>query len=244
LVYLEDEQAAIWLSELRWDGAVRADEGDYLMVVDTNMGFNKANALVQESLEYVVDLSDPDQPNAALTVFHHHTLARSDGPCQHEPRYGETYEQLMARCYWDYLRVYVPAGVRLRDATPHAVPGTALLSGRPSPAEVKVGPLEQGRNVFATFFLLRPQEALETRFEYTLPDGALTRTEADITYRLVVQKQPGTHGVSLQVRLLLPDGAVLVDSSLEPEMVTSSALAYVLSLSTDQALHVTMRLHK
>jgi hypothetical protein len=242
LVYLEDEETQSWLSGVGWDGAVRAGGGDYLYVVDTNMGFNKANALVQESLEYVVDLSDPGQPRATLVVRHRHALARSDVACEHRPRYDETYEQMTERCYWDYLRVYVPPGARLTGATPHDVPGAALLSGRPSPAEVRVGPAEHGHDVFATFFLLRPSEALETRFEYELPQRVLRRTGREVEYSLLVQKQPGTQALPLAVRLTLPEGAVLVRAEPQPAEAASPGLVYGLSLLTDQAVRATVRL--
>jgi hypothetical protein len=242
LVLLEDEETSTWLSEVGWDGAMRAAEGDYLYVVDTNMGFNKVNALVQEHLDYAVDLSDPDHPRAVLRVRHQHMLDRLDAVCEHRPRYGETYEDMMERCYWDYLRVYTAPGSQLTNATPHEVPGDALLSGRPSPAEVRVGPHEQGRNVFATLFLLRPRETLETRFEYALPQQALHRTKEGVEYTLLAQKQPGTRALPLDVRLLLPEGAALVYSDPQPVEASASELRYALSLLTDQTIRAMIRL--
>jgi hypothetical protein len=241
-VYLEDEETSTWLSEVGWDGAIRATEGDYLYVVDTNMGFNKVNALVRERLEYVVDLVDLDRPRAVLTVHHQHTLDRPDAVCEHRPRYGKTYRDMMERCYWDYLRVYVAVGSQLMDATPHEVPGEALLSGRPSPAEVRVGPYEQGHNVFATLFMLRPQETLETRFEYTLPRQILRRTKEGIEYTLLVQKQPGTRALPLSVRLLLPAEAELVCSEPQPVDVGTAEQQYTLSLLADQEIRATIRI--
>jgi hypothetical protein len=158
------------------------------------------------------------------------------------PRYDETYEQMMERCYWDYLRVYVPVGAALSSATPHPVPGDALLSGRQSPAEVRVGPPEQGRQVFSTLFLRRPREALETRFEYTLPQEILRRTGREVEYSLVVTKQPGTQALPLDVRLILPDGAAFVHGEPLPTASSPSELLYTLSLLTDRTIRATIRL--
>jgi len=58
------------LARHRWDGAVHPQEGDFLMVVDTNVGFNKTNAVVQSSLTYDVDLTKPTSPIGSLTVVH------------------------------------------------------------------------------------------------------------------------------------------------------------------------------
>jgi hypothetical protein len=238
LVYLREPGAAALVSELGWDGAVRDDPGDYLLVVDTNLGFNKANALVTRELLYVVDLSDPALPQASLTVRHHHPATPREASCRHEPRYDETYAQMMERCYWDYLRVYVPSASTLTDATPHAVPAAALLSGRPSPAKVTVGPPEQGRNVFATLLLLHPSETLETRFEYSLPQSVWVVREPQPEYVLLIQKQPGTHATPVHVQVELPEGLTLIHSEPEPASQTASTLEYALVLERDQMLRL------
>ena len=241
LLYLEDEEAAALVAEMGWDGALIHSPGDYLMVVDTNMGFNKVNALVEESLEYVVDLADLAHPRATLTVRHRHPLEHAQTPCRQEPRYDATYEQMMERCYWDYLRVYVPAGTSLLEATPHPVSGLELMSGQASPGEVTVGPAEHGHDVFATFLLLHPGENLETRFEYALPEGVLQGREGGFEYVLVAQKQPGTRAIPLRVLILLPSGAEVEASEPEPISMTGVELEYALTLETDQALKVTLR---
>jgi hypothetical protein len=240
LVYLTEERAAALVSELGWGGAMLDRPGDYVMVVDTNMGFNKANALVSTALEYVVDLSDLDRPQARLTVRHRHLLERRATLCQHQPRYDETYEQMMERCYWDYLRVYVPAASVLVDAKPHVVPASALLGRRPSPAQVMIGPLDHGRNVYGTLVLVRPSETLETYFAYVLPPDVLQIQGQQVEYTLLIQKQPGTDAVPIHVRILLSEGMTLQESDPRPVSNTASELAYSLSLETDQALRVVL----
>jgi len=244
LVYLRDERSARLLADLGWDGAVRDDPGDYLMVVDTNVGFNKVNALVEESLEYEVDLSDVGHPRAILTVRHRHPLEGWQGPCRHEPRYDPTYEQMTQRCYWDYLRVLVPQGSRLSSATGHPVPGEAMLSGQPTSGEVKAEEGPNGRRVFATLLLLQPGQHLETRFEYRLPSNVLLPggSEAEVTYVLTVQKQPGTREVPLRVSILLPPGAEVVGSDPPPTSVEERGPVYTLVLRSDQTLRVMLRL--
>jgi len=243
LLYVEDGEAAALLAELGWDGALIRSPGDYLMVVDTNMGFNKVNALIEESLEYVVDLTDPAHPRATLTIRHRHPLEREEIPCRQEPRYDPTYEQMMERCYWDYLRVYVPPRARLVGATPHPVPGQELLRGRPSAGEVAVGPGEDGREVWATFLLLRPGTVLETRFEYLLPAGVLQSRGGDVyEYTLSVQKQPGTRAIPLRVLVLLPARALLEASDPEPATLTPAGPEYTWTLRMDRRLEVTFRL--
>jgi len=239
LIYLEDEEAATVLSQAGWDGALRATSGDSLLVVDSNVGFNKVNAVVEESLEYVVDLRDVAHPRAVLTLRHTHPVLEGEAPCRQEPRYGPTYEEMTRRCYWDYLRVYVPLGSRLTAATPHAIPGEALLSGRDSPAQVMSGPVEGGREVFGTFFLLPPGGTLETRLAYDLPRTVLEAGAEGMRYSLWVQKQPGTMALPLTVRILLPLDRQVIASRPAPARVVDGALEYALSLETDQVVELT-----
>ena len=241
IVYVEEREAAALLAGLGWDGAIRQTTGDYVMVVDANVGFNKANVHVEQRLEYAVDLTNLAQPRATLIVSHTHLLPPRAAPCLHTPRYDETYALMSERCYWNYLRVYVPAGSRLVHSTPHEVPGALLLSGRASPARVAVGPPECGRDVWATFLLLQPAETLTTRFDYVLPPGALQIDGRQVTYRLTVQKQPGTLAVPLRVRIALAGRAVIVRQS--PGAVVSGAtIEYELALDTDRVLELVFQM--
>jgi hypothetical protein len=241
MLYLADHESAAVAADLGWNGALRESPGDYLMVVDTNVGYNKVNALIEESLEYTVDLTDLEEPRARLIVHHRHPAEQGESPCRHEPRYDATYEQMTRRCYWDYLRVYVPSGAQLVAATPHTVAGSELASGQERPAQVTTGPPEHGRHVYATLFLLRPQETLETRFETILPKGVVLSENDTLEYNLLVQKQPGTQASPLRVEVRLPSGKELVTSEPSPTSVEGTNLEYELTLETDQALSVVFR---
>jgi hypothetical protein len=239
LVYLRDEAAAALLAEEGWDGALHQGPGDYLMVVDTNVGFNKVNGLVKERLTYTVDLRNSNRPQAALVVQHEHPLRDWLGPCDQRPRYGETYRQMIERCYWDYLRIYVSSGTELSDATPHAVPGQALLSGEPNPPEVTVQDVPTGHRVLGTLLLLRPGQTLDTRFEYVLAQGTLQSEGRLCRYNLTVQKQPGTGATALRVRVLLPPGAAIKASHPTPDSSLEPGPEYALTLATDQRISLT-----
>jgi O-antigen ligase len=235
------DEAAAPLHEAGWDGALRQVSGDYLMVVDANLGFNKVNPYVREAITYTVDLRQPERPQVELTLAHSHRGAATDQPCRHQPRYDLTYEGMMQRCYWDYLRVYVPAGSSLLDATPHPVSGEWLVTDRDRPGQAQVLPDEAGKGVFATFFVLPPGERVQTTFRYALPATALERSEDAWRYRLTLQKQPGTAARDVIVRLILPRGAELVSASPRPTTGTEGQLMLELSLRTDVELAVRFR---
>ncbi|MDY6878131.1 MAG: DUF4012 domain-containing protein, partial [Chloroflexota bacterium] len=150
LIYLRNPDAAALLSGQGWDGALRSGPalgtakglGDFLMVVDANVGYNKASTRVQETISYQVDLHQ-SPPQATLTLVYTHTSS-ADYPCRPEIRYDPVYEQMTDRCYWDYLRIYIPQGSQLLDATRIPVPGEALFWGEDESGEVTVQPAEEG----------------------------------------------------------------------------------------------------
>ncbi len=210
LVWLKDPAAAEALAEQGWDGAIRPGDGDYLMVVESNIGFNKVNAILQTQLHYSVDLSHPATPLAALTVVDFNP-AVGRLPCRHEPSYGSgQYADLIARCYWNYLRVYTRAGTTLLDATPHAVPGDWMRLGAPVPAEVSLVDYRNGAQAFGTLLVVPFGERLATDFRLSLAPGVLASAADTFSYNLHIQKQPGTQAVPLFLRVQLPKDASLI----------------------------------
>jgi hypothetical protein len=242
LIWLDDPAVAELLREAGWDGTIQATDGDYLMVVDTNMGFNKVNPNVEESIEYRVAIDDGDNVRAVITITYHNSSTREVEECVQEARYDLTYEGMMNRCYWDYLRLYVPQGARLIEATRNPLPPGSLyrrLSDVPAGSgEPDIGPPEKGKEVFGTFFVVPPQESKEVRFAYELPAGVLESTGDAYRYSLLIQKQPGTKALPVQVTVELPLGTELLAGEPEPSAVEGNILRYHLSLATDRRIEV------
>lgn len=216
LVYLTDPQAAELLRTRNWDGAVAVlpEPQDTLLVVDSNVGFNKVDPNVDRSIRYQVDLSSEEGPRAHLTLTYHNRSGRLVQKCIQESRYGGSYADMMERCYWDYVRVYVPAGSLLLAGPDLPFPSGSLLARNSDvlPREPIAATLNEGdRSVWAVFFDLPPGEKRTLTFDFQLPAWVLDREVNGLTrYRLRVQKQPGTGAVPLQVDIVLPSDAELV----------------------------------
>ena len=234
LVYLADPQAAELLRGRRWDGALTlpSEPSDLLMIVDSNVGFNKADPNVERSIRYEVDLAATEGPRARLTLTYRNRSTRPEAPsepiagahipagsCIQESRYGETYADMMERCYWDYLRAYVPKGSRLLSGPELLLPPGSLLA-RHSSSLLRAQPISptmsvDGGEVWAAFFDLPAMEEKVLVFDYQLPASVLDTEGRDpdglFHYRLRVQKQPGTEAVPLRIEITLPPGAELVD---------------------------------
>ncbi len=190
-VWLDNTAAAAILGAQGWDGALRpVAGGDFLAVIDTNMGYNKADAAIERSLDYRVSWPDgADQPaQATLTLTYTHPIDAEDPGCDLTPRYGESYADLIARCYFDYVRVYVPAGSKLIEVIGVAPESIATQRG------------EHRSQVFTGYFIMPPGSTYQITFTYTLPP-ALTPDN----YSLVVQRQSGTKPLPIIVAV---DGEV------------------------------------
>jgi hypothetical protein len=178
---------------------------------------------------------------ATLTLSMTHT-SQVNYPCQPEIRYDPVYEQEMDRCYFDDLRIYVPPGSQLLDATHIPIPGSALVSGKSEPGNVSVGPADEGAwTVFEVMSVL-PTAATQTRaFIYQIPANVVKWEKTDGSYSLHIQKQPGTLGYSVNVRVRLPEQTVLTDSSSDQFKWDGEWLVYQMTLDHDQDLSLHFR---
>ncbi|MBI5033473.1 MAG: DUF4012 domain-containing protein [Chloroflexi bacterium] len=240
LIYARDAKLAQELLAQGWDGSLRPSSSDALMVVDANIGYNKSNARVRQSIDYQVDLRS-STPQALLTLTYTNT-SQVNYPCKPEIRYDPIYETMMDRCYFDDLRVYVPAGSQLNDATRIPVPAQALVSGTSEPGDVIVRRSDEGAwTVFEVMGVL-PTGAVQTRsFNYALPANVVKWDQPNGTYSLRIQKQPGTAGYPVSVRVHLPDQMALIGSSSKQFTLDGEWFVYQMILDRDQDIGLHFR---
>lgn len=186
-VWMDQPEVEQVLAGQRWDGGLQPPEnGDYLAVVDSNVGYNKVNAAVQQGLEYVVTwpqgLGQPAE--VSLTLTYTHPIVAEDPGCNPAPRYGGRYADLIARCYFDYMRVFAPAGSELVDVDgidPQTVTSTAG---------------EKGTQQFGGYLVLPPNTTRDVTFTYRLP---LEITPSGYTLR--VQRQAGANALPVGAKV-------------------------------------------
>lgn len=203
-VWLVDPEAGAMLASHGWDGSLQPQEGaDLLALVDTNMGYNKVDAVLRRSIDYTVTWPDgPGEPalaEAAITYVH--PLQVPDYVCDQRPHYGENYEDMTRRCYFDYVRLYVPAGSELIS-----LEGVA-------PESINTGPGENGTQVFAGFFEMLPGTEHTVRFRYHLP-----RHITPEAYALYVRRQSGVGPLPLSADV---DGRMLETTVTEGSLLWS-----------------------
>lgn len=221
LVYLPASEAAALLRARNWDGGLPAPglAGDFLMLVDSNAGFNKVDARIDRALHYQVDLAAAGPARAHLAVTYRHQGKKPVGDCVQEARYGDAYEDMLERCYWDYARLYVPGGSRLVQGQELPAGPAGSLAARSGASPSLAPALEAGNwATWTAFFSLAPGQEHTVAWRYELPaEAILPRPDGLLEYRLRAAKQPGTEAVPLRLEIRLPDGAELVQGTLVVE---------------------------
>jgi hypothetical protein len=214
LVYFNDPQAQIVLEQGGWDGGLYPGDSDYLYLVDSNVGFNKVDSVIQRSLAYMVDLSDLKKPVGEARLTYQHTGSSSQ-TCKQEISYGTgTYQDMQQRCYLDFWRLYVPGGAEFLSSTAQPVPGQALLSGEGWSGQVESMPGEAGTQVFAGLLMLPAGQTSNITIAYILPSSIIHPAGTNLKeYRLRIQVQPGLDGLPFQLEIKLPDLAQPVNVS-------------------------------
>lgn len=218
LLSVNDPATMALLRDSGWAGAVDPGEADYLFVVDSNVGWNKVNTLVDRSTRYTVRPLADGSAEAELRLAYTHGGQAIEGPCVQEVHYGDTYEDLRRYCYFNYLRVYVPDGAQLLDAQ----------GFEPDSVDQKFG--EAGSTVFSGFVVTPSGGEHEVTLRYRLPASVFQ----DGLYRLRIQKQAGVPAWPVEIAIDDPAGNwQLVEGDAR---TSEDGLSATLRLATDTDL--------
>jgi hypothetical protein len=249
LVQLDNPLLSSLLSERGWDGAVQRTDGDFLMAVETNVGYNKTNAVVKRSMDYDVNLTDLSNPSSNLTVSYTNNAVGSSGLCQQWlggiDQTSLAYWYPIERCYYNYLRVYLPAGTQLTGATPEPVTRDEMvLLDQDVPARVDVlNEQLRGLQGFGTLLVVPIGQSLQTSFQFRLPIGIVAKIlgSNNYVYQLKIQKQPGIVSAPVTFRLHLPNGAKVISALPPPAVQDGSNLLFQSDLMEDLHVQVQFR---
>lgn len=245
LVYFNDPEVEAMLYDYGLDGAVRPGEGDYLYLVDSNVGFNKTDALIQRELAYQVDLSDIQHPMAQVRLDYQN-MASEDVPCRQTAKgSGGTYQALQQSCYLDYWRVYVPGGSEFIGSTAQPVPGEELLSGEEWDGKVESLDGEGGTRVFAGLVMVPIGKSSQIITSYQLPGQIIKSISAEeMEYVIRVQVQPGIDGLPFQVEIKIPEHTNVIDQAAGWQLTGARTWTWQGVLHQATALSLTMQISR
>jgi hypothetical protein len=160
------------LNERGWDGGLINTDGDYLFVVNSNLGGTKSNYYVQNKMTYEVNSMTRDGLLRA-NLYLDYVNNAEDASWPGGP-------------YTDYVRVITQKGTKLT--------GAKIIYGDGEELDIfdDLISTEVGRyNSFETSFKIGPKESVRIVYSYDLP-SALSITKDKGGYSLVWQKQAGT----------------------------------------------------
>lgn len=199
LLYFKNQQVQQSVSELGWSGQIDQSScagktlaqecvDDYLAVVESNFGVNKANFFVDRSVKLDVDLASSQVTNT-LTIDY---TNRSPG------------EAWPAGSYKNYLRVYIPKG---------SVVTKVNLDGKKLDLESKVDIYNKNNKTVVGFLVtVAPLKSSKVEVWYQTPIQKLVNNPW--AYRLKIQKQSGTGPTDYHLSLKPKLGYNLISSSL------------------------------
>ena len=241
LMDIDDQPLKALLHEYQWDGAVVKNDGDYLMVTDTNVGFNKVNGAITEGLDYQVRIDDDGKATARLTVTYTNTSRKTLTTCQQQATFVSDYKEWQEGCYWDFLRTYVPEGSRLLGTSFVPLPeGSMVARFGPEMASTwnVVGAVLWGKQEFSHFFTIPPGQTRQIRFEYALPATVVRREGDQWTYTLFVEKQPGTKAIPLTLTIVAPSTMLPTVWAPYASPMTGNPVRLATSLNTNKEFHI------
>lgn len=245
LFQFDEPTVAAFLAQNNWDGQLRYSGGDYLMLVDANVGFTKSNAIITTENTYKVDLTDLHNPVAALSVTYanHSSVIRDCDPRPGIPRVDAgDYEGLINDCHWTYLRVYKSDETRVTDYRTQSVPSEWVLSGEAVPARVDYLDEIEGFAEFGTLVVIPTQQSQTVAMAFDLPGTVVEQNGDTYTYRLTIQKQPGVKQLDLNLGITLPPGAQLVSISNPDLLHSGNEVSGELVLATDTVIELVFAL--
>jgi len=208
LVFFNNPSVQSILNQQEMDHAINVQKGDFIYWVDSNVGFNKMDAIIQRSMSYQIDLSNIDQPTTRLKMKFVNPVEIAV-ICEHIASYGEeiSYSNMQERCYWDYWRLYRPQGSLLSNANITSIPGEQLLSG-----QAWQGPLDQvsdlpGFEMAGGMMVLPTFSQQEIEFTFTLPKEIIEVRDGKYIYSLTILKQLGLNELPVEFQITIPDWA-------------------------------------
>lgn len=223
LAWFRDPEAQAVVELAGWDGRVRDDAGDYVYVVEANMApTSKYNLVVERSRSLHVDLARDGSALSSIRLDWRNHAARPGEPYASLREFSTDQDGV----YGAHVRLLVPAESELITASGE---GSEEIRG---PESVGV---ESGRAVFANYLLMPPGESRLT-YLWSNPAAAVETAEG-WEYVLTLQRQPGARPEPVSVRVDLPDGARVIETS-EGAAVEEASVAFDLRLETDERIRV------
>lgn len=218
MLYSNDPTTEAQLQTAGWGGQVDTGTGDRLMIVDSNLGFNKVDPSVERTVDYSVVLDPSGTAKQKLTLRYANLSPDTGSMCVHAAYYPPTYAEMEQGCYWDYFRVVAAPEAQLLSTT------DGLDAGAEDPV--------RSRSVFHGYFVLPRGSSREVELDYKSPD----LISDGKTFHLALEIQPGAPARPIHISVKLPDDWADWTSSIAPQKVTEHLVEFNMTLDHNQEI--------
>lgn len=190
-IYLPESPVSSYLFSRGWDGSVKETNGDYLMLVEANVGSNKSNYYVRRQIKYSIEkINREGEMEVNLSIVYTHTGKDNNWP---------------SGPYKSYLRVLVPERSALLSV--EKTSGGVDKKGEKITDGTKID-RESGKTSFGVPFEVGAGESLNLSFSYVIPPEVFKIVSAS-SYRLILQKQAGAGIDPVTIEFTPPFGKIL-----------------------------------
>lgn len=220
LMYINDI-GSLSQSGMPLGGAVYEGRSDWWMLVDSNVGFNKVDGSVTRQAAYDLTIESLNSLRASVTITYTNLSPKAEAYCVHLPNYQFTYIDLQQGCYWNYVRLLVPAGSELLRSI-----GVADVTAQAGDKEY---------TEFAGYFIVPHGETHVVQFDYRLP-ATIPMTPS---YHLTLQRQPGAPVMPVRIQIHPPAG-LNVRAYPRPDRLFGESAIFELIWNTDERIQVTL----
>jgi len=221
LVYLSNSPVNSLLSDNRWNGGLVNTDGDYLSIINSNIGGTKANYFVKNNYQYKVTSQTRDGVlRGIVRMEYNHT--GQDGAWPGGP-------------YTNYVRVLTQKDAKLTGAT---------IKFSDKDTEELIMPLVEIGNsgpytYFGYTFTLDPAKSVVLTISYDLP-SRLSLTKDFKEYKLYWQKQAGVENDPAEFVFDFPLGMEIVERS-QGFVTANDELKFATDLNKDRGFYVKLR---
>ncbi len=221
-VYFTDGALERKVRDLGWGGEIRQVAGDYLMLVDTNLGGGKTDGVISETSTLDVAIGPDGGIIDTVTVTRTHN--------------GSPTDEFSGANNVDYVRLYVPQGATLLSSGGFTIPDPSLFAAAPAEWQIDddlLYPMESlrqdsasktaiydefGKTVFGNWVQTKPGTSSTFTFSYRLPFSLIAKQDDSLgaaalraigmpttdSYSLTLQKQSGVADRATNVRVRVP----------------------------------------
>lgn len=242
LLYSRNFNIQKLISDQKWSGEILNTNKDYLSVIDTNINGYKTDGVIDETINHQSELQGDGSIVDTVSITRRHNGG------------NEKYD------WWnkvngDWMRVYVPNGAKLleasgqtRELVPPALDYQSLGFKRDPQIQAdedsthldeKTGTTiydENNKTVFANWVYVSPGESVTMTYKYILPfklNFDQLQHPVD-SFSVLYQKQSGSLGSKLESDIKLPDNMKTVWRWPDDAVNSSNGLKMETTLDTDK----------